>query len=314
MTNPIKKSVIILTLAILFTNHSSAEELTFEETQDFFANPKKIYNEEHGQYYDSVNMHELWEKAGIAPKPTEEQYLYYPETKLYSGRNLKALRVHGSLLTGCQFLLFKKSGNEWIYFNRIDVDNQKYNPPEIGFLNDALFYVTAYAMSGNENVYYIKKFYTINDKNIKQLLVCPGKGYVQNWGMIFNRDFKSRLDYSDDTLTIEYTVDISANTDYYKPNVDNAPSTFPLFTAVKTVVFNWNGQELLFDENVSQLTLDNMNGLFMGGYVEYYDMFKKEFDQLKQSNEMRREWYKVFIEQVKQVTEAENTPQSKGDA
>ena len=99
MDNPIKKIVVILALVILFTNHSFAEELTLEEAQDFFANTKKIYNQEHGQHYESVNINELWEKVGIKAKPTEEQYLYYPETKLYSGSNLKALRVHGRNLS-----------------------------------------------------------------------------------------------------------------------------------------------------------------------------------------------------------------------
>jgi hypothetical protein len=273
-----------------------------------------IYTPTEGYYCPAVDIYKLWQKAGIKPEiltKNTDEFLFgykvggpkkinlrYPETKLYSTNKLKILRVgssSGAVTADYQFLVFKKKGDKWVYFDYVYALWENYREPILSFLEDDLFYINLMGGSGTGMIEYRNIFYTVDNDKVVQLLVLPSEGEVRGWGMCFNRKYISEMDYSDGVLTLDYTIDVTANTNYYQPKHFKKYKEFPLFTVKRKVVFQRNENNLKIDPKKSQLSKEDLDNLFYGGYDEYYSMFKQEFDKLKEGDPKEREWYKFFI-------------------
>jgi len=296
------------------------EELNKQLEQDRKESPElaESLTPTEGYYYPAVDIYKLWQKAGIEPKPLrkdsndflfgyevgmgEKWNLGYPATKLYSKADFKVLRVSSSSLAvsgDYQFLFFKKKDDKWVYFDYTYALWEKYTEPEITFLDDTLFYINELGCSGSGLVDFINTFYAISDGKVELLLYCPDKGHLVGWGLMFDREYESKMDYSDKVLTIDYTINIDANTNTYEPKEGKRYCEFPLFTTNRKVVFNWDGRNLSVDKEKSQLTIDDLENIFGGGEKEYYAMFQPEFDKAKNGTTEQKEWYQLFMEQVK---------------
>ena len=116
--------------------------------------------------------------------------------------------------------------------------------------------------------------------------------------MVFDRDFASKISYSEDTLTMDYTVDVLGNTHYYEPKTGEKYEAFKLFTVGRKSVFVRDNDEFVLSTKDSTFTSDDLDNLFNGGALEYYDMFTQEFNKLQQGDERQQEWYEVFMESV----------------
>lgn len=309
------------------------EKLTLKDALEFFSNTGKLHHEEHGNYYPGVDMMKLWQRVGIVPKPQTKDFneylfhhkigkdqtcnLYYPKVELSSKVDLNILRITGSIPWDYQYLLFKKVDDEWVYFDHIDLFTQKYQEPGLAYWDEDnnVFSINALAQSGTGLYYYRERFYAIIEGKLKELLVISREGAVNGWGMVFDRKFEPRFNMEkfakENILEIRYIVEVSANTYYYESEIDDIPDEFPLFTTEREVVLNWDGQKFKLNEELTDLTLEDTDNLYLGGYVEYYAMFGQEFDQLKQGDKKEQEWYDIFIkkheEQMAERSQNEQT-------
>ncbi|MBU1864113.1 MAG: hypothetical protein KKH94_10655 [Candidatus Omnitrophica bacterium] len=311
-----QKSVFLLvSIFILMSSNLHAGQITLNEVQTFLNDTDQVLHEESGEYVDGIDLYKLWGLTGITPQQLHEDsdeylfnfkvgkddacILYTPKTELFSNDNMKILRLTENVQCDYQFFFFVKDPNseEWLYCDHLDVYYEKYNKPKITFLNDSLFYLTQESASGTGVYYCETAFYLFRNNHIEHLLDIPTEGWVHGWGMAFSRDFKSTGTYTPEQLTVEYTIDISANT-FYTLKRKDLPEEFPLFTAKRTVVFKRDDGNFILDEANSHLNRKDLTDLFMGGAKEYYSMFQKEFDGLEQKNAMLQNWHTVFINEI----------------
>ncbi|MCF7887674.1 MAG: hypothetical protein K9L76_00190 [Candidatus Omnitrophica bacterium] len=271
-----------------------------------------------GYHYPAVDIYQFWQKAGIEPevltrntkeflfgyKPggPEKFNLRYPEAKLYSSDKLKILQIgssSGAVTADYQFLVFKKKKDKWVYLDYVYALWENYYEPTLAFLEDDLFYIRQLGGSGTGISEYDNIFYTVDQDKVIRLLVLPSEGHVSGWGMLFNREYSSKMNYSQGVLTLDYTIDVDANTNYYEPKHFKKYKEFPLFKVKRKVVFQKEGNNLKINSKSSQLSKEDLDNLFNGGYDEYYAMFKEEFDKLKESDAKEKEWYKIFVASLK---------------
>lgn len=286
-----------------------AQDITLQDVKDFLSDKQDIYVEADKTTYQGVDIYKLWERAGIKPYAlygSDEYlyaykmgsgntcYLYYPSVEEHSKGHVKALRVTGSIPWDYQYYFFRKDNDRWIYFDHMDINGQKYEEPELVFLNDSLLYFKVLAASGTSNYENIYDIYSIQDDVLKSLCHIPADGWHQGWGSLMGRKFKSRLKYSQNKLSVSYVIDVYA----YDEDVDYKTGGHPLFRVKRKVLLNWDGKELSFDKEKSQITKQNLENLFNGRQTEYYAMFKPDFDNLQYKNKKKRDWYGRFIERI----------------
>jgi hypothetical protein len=276
-----------------------------------------IYTPTEGYYYPAVDIYQLWQQAGIEPEVltrNTEEFLFgykpggpekfnlrYPEAKIYSSDQLKILRIgssSGAVTADYQFLVFKKKKDKWVYLDYVYALWENYQEPILAFLEDDLFYIRQLGGSGTGISEYDNIFYTVDQDKVIRLLVLPSEGHVSGWGMLFNRGYSSKMNYSQGVLTLDYTIDVDANTNYYEPKHFKKYKEFPLFKVKRKVVFRKDGNNLKINPKRSQLSKEDLDNLFYGGYNEYYVIFRKEFDKLKEGDAKEKEWYKIFIATV----------------
>jgi hypothetical protein len=197
------------------------------------------------------------------------------------------------------FLLFEFKNLDWILFDRIDAFGQKYRQPEIVFLAPDLLCYESLVMSGTGVTYYEYLCYNISEGKLHRVLAVPAQGHVSDWGMPFNREFDSDMDFSNGTINLDYTVKVTASASYRGEGVpEEIPGGFPLFEINRRVVYRREGASFQLDQDKSQLTAAELNYLFNGDSSQYYEMFKPEFDRLRNGTADERRWYQVFTDNL----------------
>ena len=273
-------------------------------------------------YYPAVDIAKLWQRLGVKtrlkyldsgeyveeakgyifgypPASPEEHILRYPATKLYEFNNIKVLRVSSSSFYGdYQYLLFRKEGDRWIYYDHIDIEDDRYGEPEITFLSDSFLIIKTLGSYGTGIINYWNLFYHLTKDEAKRLFSMRSEGERHGWGMLFDYEFRATFNLYGNRLIGDYVIDVSANTHSYEPEITPLHSVFLLFTAKRTIVFDWDGEKLDTNKSESDVSLEDIDNLF-GGCKEYYNIFKREFDQFEHGNNVQQEWYKKFMEQVK---------------
>jgi hypothetical protein len=327
-----KKFLTILTMLIVLSAvtllasepHVAAidKKITFEEAKQFFDNTQDLYHKDHNKYYPGVVISQFWERAGIKPEPLrfnsdlylfnykvgqdEECNIHYPQIEIYSNEGLKILQVGVSVQWSYQLFLFKRSGDAWVYFDHIDLEMQKYGPPEITFWDNGLIRVKSLSSSGTGTMHEISCIYSTNDNTADRVLIYTDRHHRIDWGMLFDRDIKSDSYYREGVLYIDYNIKISSSTNYFDPKSHYGPDgiipmDFSLFNVRRSARFNWNGKEFLLNEAASNLSLEDMDNFYEGGNVQYYQMFKDKIDELGvRGNDIHKKWYKAFTKRLQE--------------
>ncbi len=193
------------------------------------------------------------------------------------------------------FLFFEFKNLDWILFDRIDAFGQKYRQPEIVFLAADLLYYESLIGTGTGVTYYEYVFYNISEGKLHRVLEVPAQGHVSDWGMLFNREFDSEMEFSNGTINLDYTVKVTAAASYRGEGVpEDIPGGFPLFDVNRKVVYRREGDGFQLDQDKSQLTAAELNYLFNGDSSQYYEMFRPEFDRLRNGTPDEQRWYQAF--------------------
>jgi hypothetical protein len=199
-----------------------------------------------------------------------------------------------------QLFLFKKDQDgRWVYFDHIDATDERYGDPKLKPLSDGLLGFTVLSSRGTGLLSYQTLVFDISGQQIKQVLGLSAEGERHGWGVLYDCEYKSTLDYAGDTLTGNYTISVFPGASQSSFIKDAAilkalDEKVPLFTIDRKIVFEWDGNAFKLDKVNSTLATNDLDILLFEAYKELYRMFKVEFDGLQQGNTAQKEWFKHF--------------------
>ena len=279
---------------------------------------KKDTSRREDYYYPGVHIGKLWKKLGIGGSlnvkdarrsPLRDEYLFgcgygsytscvlpYPVIKEYQMGEYRAMRVSSSSqrFPDYQYLLFKDHRGAWTYFGHIDVFDNKKGEPIFRMLDNGLASVVSLAGMGDG---YSTKFiqaYRLDGEYPKLLLTIPNEAYRKGLGLL---DFEvtSNFDYADGILVGTYRVTFSAE----QAAQGHASRAMPLFTAVRSLMFRWDGNELVFDASRSNMDPGEVVRIVSGSYARIYTMFRTDFDKLAKADGVKKQWFNDFLSVVR---------------
>jgi hypothetical protein len=318
--------LIIIAIALLFIPKTVTYidvEKFFSDTDAYYQRAEKgLFKKEDAKredyYYSGVHIGKLWKKLGIGrsfglkdarKSPLRDEYLFgcgygnysgcilpYPVVKDYELGEYRALRVSSSSLRfpDYQYLLFKDHRGSWSYFGHIDVFDNKKSEPVFRLLDNGLASVVSLAGMGDG---YSTKFiqaYRLDGTSPKLLLTIPNEADRKGLGLL-DFDITSSFDYANGILVGNYRITFSAE----QTVKGLAAKSLPLFTAVRTLTFNWNGKELVLDASRSNIDPADVVKIVSGSYARVYTIFKTDFDKLAKADGVKKQWFSDFLSVVR---------------
>lgn len=320
--------LIAIAVALLFI----PKTVTYIDVEKFFSDTDAYYQraeksffkkdeaKREDYYYSGVHIGKLWKKLGIGKSlnlkdmadrgPLRDEYLFgcgygnysgcvlpYPVIMDYELGEYRALRVSSSSrrFPDYQYLLFKDHQGVWSYFGHIDVFDNKKGEPVFRLLDNGLASVVSLAGMGDG---YITKFiqaYRLDGMSPKLLLTIPNEASRKGLGLL-DFDLASDFDYANGVMTGTYRI-----TFFAEQAVKGAASkALPLFTAVRELVFHWDGQELVFDASRSSMAPAEVARIISGSYARVYTMFRQDFDKLAKADGVKKQWFSDFLSVVRE--------------
>ena len=236
---------------------------------------------------DLENMIDCWEKGDVCIIPD-------PQTKVYRGDDYRVLRIGDPAEWSLLYLFFKENyRGEWIYFDKKEFRMQKYEEPELVFLDDGFFYIIALTSSGTGILSYDYVVYKEYEGELAEVLRIPEQERLSGWGLSIEREIFSDFQFYSNTVIVDYNIKLTA-----VENTVKAYGFYPLFWAERRAVFNWDGREFKHNPDESNVTLEDLDNFYGGGDKEYYEMFRKEFDQIGPNLEMIMDWKEMLLDQI----------------
>jgi hypothetical protein len=318
--------LIIIAVALLFI----PKTVTYIDVEKFFSDTDAYYQRaeksffkkdeirREDYYYSGVHIGKLWKKLGIGGSfnvkdthrsPLRDEYLFgcgytnysgcilpYPVVKEYELGEYRALRVSSSSqrFPDYQYLLFKDHRDSWAYFGHIDVFDNKKGEPVFKLLDNGLASVVSLAGIGDG---YSTKFiqaYRLDGTSPKLLLTVPNEASRKGLGLL---DFEvtSSFDYAQGVLVGNFRITFSAE----QTIKGRGSKSMPLFTVARSIVFHWDGKELVFDAARSNIDPAELARIVSGSYARVYAMFRADFDKLAKADGVKKQWYGDFLSVVR---------------
>ncbi len=318
--------LILVAIVLLFIPKTIAYtdvEKFFSDTDAYYQRAEKGFLKKEAAkredyYYPGVHIGKLWKKLGIGSSfnvkdayrsPLRDEYLFgcgyagysscvlpYPVVKEYELGEYRALRVSSSsqLFPDYQYLFFKAHRDAWTYFGHVDVFDNKKGEPVFKLLDNGLASVVSLAGMGDG---YSTKFiqaYRLDGTSPKLLLTVPNEASRKGLGLL---DFEvtSDFDYADGILVATYRVTFLAE----QSSRGYAAKAMPLFTAVRSLTFHWNGKDLVFDAARSNIDPGEVVRIVSGSYARIYTMFRADFDKLAKADGVKKQWFSDFLSVVR---------------
>jgi len=321
-----KKIIFAVTFLASSVLLAHAEQVSFKDVKAYLENTVQLHEPEdktiNSEAYDypAVNIVPLWQKLGIQFAPLQDKddtyvfgckpgqlecFLPYPKADVVENGNTKIIRISKSIPWDYQYLFFKRVGDGYFYFDHLEFDMQKYEEPEFIFLEPDLFAIKVLSGSGTDTISYTTKLFQIPDGGIKELLSFVTMHERQGWGLCFDTAINSRYKYSKETLTIDFDVKIKMNDNNYESKIKGKLSEQPVIHAKRKVVMIRKPEGFVLNKDSSTTTLEDMDKLHWGGYVDYYDAFRTDFDALERSNPKTKEWFNFFKEELSESKDSE---------
>lgn len=200
-----------------------------------------------------------------------------------------------------QYLVFSRRGGQWVFLGNLDFNNlyfPDYRLMEKGngggwlVISSHDFHGTGASLTGEH-------WWDLSGERLKEVLSYPVKGYVQGWGMSFDREVSSQVLGYDKNPFDKFKVYMSFSAIYY----DGVERMFKykeniLFAVVKRVLYVWDSSQGRFvvDSQFSDMAEEEINGLFNDDNDRF---LKHNFEDIKKiaisKDENNREWLKGFF-------------------
>lgn len=320
------KRLSVFVMIFIFALPAYAEQVSFAEAKAYLDNTVQLHKPEDKSIdseaydYPAIDIVPLWQKLGIEFKPLEEGqssyvfdyrpgqkecFLSYPKTDVLENGDIKIIRITKSTPWDHQYLFFKYNGDEYYYFGHLEYAFQKYEEPELTFLENDLIAVKILSASGTGTIAYRTILFQIVDGRLKELLSFMTKHERWGWGLCFDETVDSRQRYENKTLTIDYEIGVFMNDYYYKSKIKGELSNKPIVFAEKRVVLTRKPEGLVLDKERSNATTEDIEDLYFAGFDVYYKAFKSDFDALAKSDPKTREWLEFFMKELEDSKKAD---------
>jgi hypothetical protein len=126
------------------------------------------------------------------------------------------------------------------------------------------------------------------------LFTAPNEASRKGLGLL-NFEVTSKFDYDDGILVGTYHITFSAE----EIAQGYALKAMPLFTAVRSLTFRWDGKELVFDGSRSNIDPNEVVRIVSGNYAHIYTMFRTDFDKLAKADGVKKQWFNDFLSVVR---------------
>ncbi|MBF0619646.1 MAG: hypothetical protein HQL19_05710 [Candidatus Omnitrophica bacterium] len=315
---------IIVAVCFLFLPKSVSwleVEKFFSDTDPYFV--KSVSKGSEDYYAPGVRIGKLWAKLGVKPKFVEAHsgggfkdasgntYMFgcsaaspsncvltFPTMLEIDGGGFKALRVStsGAVYSDYQYLLFRKDPMGWNYFAHIDVFDNKTGEPDFRFLPNGRILLKSLAGRGDGFVTQFIQVFEAERSGVKLLLAMPSDGERHGLGML-EYDFSSNVQQKGGQLALDYTLSFSGTVPGLKLRPGDEKK-IPFFSLKKKMAFRDTPTGLLFVEEASDMSKEDVFRIIAGSYAAAYKMFRAEFDRLEQAGQIQREWLHQFMKVV----------------
>jgi hypothetical protein len=308
-------NILALLCLMFLASPAYASQMTFEEVKSYLTSTVQLHKPENKSInseaydYPAVNIISLWQNLGIPIKPLrgDDDYLFdcepsqkecflpYPKADVLEHGNIKIIRISKSIPWDYQYLFFNREGDRYLYFDHLEYNMQKYEEPKLVFLEDDLFYINILNSSGTNTISYVTMVAQITDKKIKELLWYPSLHERSSWGMCFDETINLKQRYAKGVLTLDYDIRVMMNENNYDSKVKGKLPTSPVIHAKKRIVLIRKPEGFVLDKEKSNASLEEIMKLDWGGYSDYYEAFRNEFDALGKRNSKTKEWLQFFM-------------------
>lgn len=265
-----------------------------------------------------ADLNPIWNFYGIKAEPFErynQRYVSY-EAEIYpvaldtDSFDDLLLRVwYGETY---RYLVFKgltDTGGEsgsWKYLGYVDVDAQKYAPPEHRVVigeNQTWLVLKELWGRGTGVVRYGEQWYEINGEELKAVLGYPVTGHQFSRCGNLGRDFDSKVTDHGSIKGI-YTVNLQFSVSYSLDTCGNPPQSIPLFSKLQKASYVWTpkASDFVLDKSNSELSEEEIEAVYnfdsLGGedFVEYN--FKELLNLADTGSIEQKGWLRRFLSEL----------------
>ncbi len=171
------------------------------------------------------------------------------------------------------------------------------------FLENDLLALKILSGSGTDTISYSTELIQIAKDGVKKLLSFTTRHERQGWGLCFDETVNSKYKYGKGVLTLNFDVRVMMNDNNYESKVKGELPKDSIIHEKRLIVFLRKPGGFVLDKEKSNATLEDMEKLHWGGYSDYYEAFKRQFDALEQGNPKKKEWFDFF---KKELSESRN--------
>ncbi len=277
---------------------------------------------------DESSLQPYWQQLKIKPgafvKPGEidsaDLFAEHFDNEL--GKEL-LLRLHNDWIT--RYVLYKqhriKEGRvEWRYVNYLDLEYQKYGPPEHRIEyernkgQERWLVISSQTASGTGVSANSDEWYKVSDKGFEQVLSYPAKGYEsQYWSGVCGRNLSSKVDRvektdGDTTVRVELSI---------KFDCDNGEDGDAEFSKQQKLLFVKpdKATEFALDTEASKITESDLNAVFDTGVESLTpEIFLKynapELTKIAANgSKENKQWLRTFLDKCSDIVEKQQLQQ-----
>jgi hypothetical protein len=327
-----KRALLIMILIVTTTIPAYASQVSFKDVKTYLEKTVQLHEPEDKSInsaaydYPAINIVPLWQKLGVQFAPLKDKddtyvfgckpgqaecFLSYPQVDTIEHGDIKIIRITKSTPWDYQYLFFRRNGNEFLYFDHLEYDMQKYEEPDLVFLENDLLALKILSGTGTDTISYTTELIQITKDGAKKPLSFITRHERQGWGLCFDETVNSNYKYSKGILSINFDVTVKMNDNNYESKMKSKLSEQPIIHDKKRVVMVRKPEGFVLDKANSSTTIEDMEKLHWGGYSEFYEAFKNEFDALEKSNPKVREWFEFFKQEMADSKEPDKAEVSK---
>lgn len=218
------------------------------------------------------------------------------------------LRISDSPKWGWQYLIFSNRGEEWVFLGNVDYLHS-YGPEHRIVTkgpqdlvhrkkeDGAWLVIKSDDFHGTGASLYKERWWDLSGDKLREALVYAVEGYVTGWGMVFDRDFGSKILGFDRYPRDQIRLYMAFWAIYY----DGLENQYPddvLFAVAKRVTYVWDqaSGRFIIDPQLSEMTQEQVDGLYKDDSTGF---LKHNLDELKKlassKDESKRAWLKRFL-------------------
>jgi hypothetical protein len=217
----------------------------------------------------------------------------------------RLLLISDSLQLDWQYLLFRSTGNRWLFVGNVDVPDQKFLPPACRIVerNGQAWWVLNWLEDSEPgNTRYSETWYRFSEDVLRPVLNFPLEGYQISNDLAYNVMYRGDLVAEEDEVNGSGSPLRSPIPSYSdSESRSNISETYNLFDINRSVLYVWDDQEHTFtlEPEFSQLTQDQIDAAFYypGPEPTFLQFAEAELSSIAiNGTPLQKRWLLQFLE------------------